>query len=232
MAQLKKILLKGLQIVKKLFFLLLTLILLYVALALLLSFLPTHPSNQSCSHEYEIFITSNGVHLDIILPVENIGQNLRSKLRIPAGTHYVSFGWGDKEFYIKTPEWSDLTFPVAFRALFQKSESAMHVTWYRRSYSSWKKVVLCRHQNQTLNRYIEHSFKTTTNGKFAKLSFPGYTDYDQFYEAKGSFSIFQTCNTWTNRALKEIEVKTSVWSPFDFGVLHHLPDSSSQQLQP
>jgi uncharacterized protein (TIGR02117 family) len=195
---------------------------LYLAAALLLSVLPTHPPEKNCRPEHKLFVSTNGVHLDIILPVENIAPDLRSQLSLPAVTRFVAFGWGDKEFYIKTPEWSDLTFPVAFRALFMKTEAAMHVTSLGRSFNGWKEVEICTGQLHALNSYINSSFKKNETGELQKLDFPGYTSYDDFYEANGSFTIFFTCNVWANNALKEIEIKTSVWSPFDFGVLHYL----------
>ncbi|HDR51371.1 MAG TPA: DUF2459 domain-containing protein, partial [Mariniphaga anaerophila] len=86
-----------------------------------------------------------------------------------------------------------------------------------------KKIRLCSWQLDSLNRYIENSFKKNENGHFIQINFEGYNQYDSFYNAKGSFSLFRTCNVWVNVALKEIEVKTSVWSPFDFGVLFHIP---------
>lgn len=214
----------GFKILKKVLAALVGAIVLYFAVALLLSYLPTHPPGKNCLPEHKIFVSTNGVHLDIILPVENLDDILRSQLNIPTRVRYVSFGWGDKNFYVNTPQWSDLTFPVAFKALFLKSESAMHVTRYQRNYTHWKKVELCRHQLNSLNSYIEDSFEKTETGELQKMDYPGYTDDDSFYEAKGSFTLFKTCNVWTNNALKKIEVTTSVWSPFDFGVLYHLPD--------
>lgn len=196
----------------------------YFLAALFLSYLPVIPKDRNCDPNKTIYITSNGVHLDIVLPVSNINKQFISKLEIPEGTQFVSFGWGDKNFYAKTPEWSDLTIPVAFKALFLKSESAMHVTLYRRSYSHWRTVKICDQQLDSLNAYIENSFEKTTDGAIQKSEFPGYTSSDHFYEAKRYFTLFRTCNVWTNNALKEIEVKTSVWSPFDFGVLYHLPE--------
>jgi uncharacterized protein (TIGR02117 family) len=196
---------------------------LYLAAALLLSVLPTHPSEKNCRPEHKIFVATNGVHLDIILPVENVDPDLRSQLQLAAGTRFVAFGWGDKEFYIKTPEWSDLTFPVAFRALFLKTETAMHVTSLGRSFNNWKEVEICDGQLHALNSYIDSSFKKNATGELQKLDFPGYTGQDDFYEANGKFTIFFTCNVWANNALKETEIKTALWSPFDFGVLHHLP---------
>ena len=196
----------------------------YFTAAVILSLLKTHPPDLNCAADQEIFITTNGVHLDIVLPVENVASEFLNQLEILPGTKYVSFGWGDREFYINTPEWKDLTFKTAFKALFLKSETAMHITCYSTSYSSWRNFKICPSQLDLLNKTIEKSFSKNENGSFKKLAVPGYYQSDFFYEATGSFSLFNTCNVWVNKALKEIGVPTSVWSPFDFGVLHHLPE--------
>ena len=222
MAGEKKNFRKSWKIFLNLVFSLLLATVLYFTLALLLSYLPTHPQTSNCQHEHQIYITTNGVHLDIILPIESLDNEFRSQLEIPGHVHYVSFGWGDQEFYRKTPEWSDLTLPVAFQAVFLKGKSAMHVSWYARSYPGWNKLELCKKQLEILNHYIESSFQKDSRGKIQKCSFPGYTSSDFFYEAKGSFTLFRTCNVWVNNALKETRIKTSVWSPFDFGVLYHI----------
>lgn len=196
----------------------------YFISAVLFSVLKTHPPKINCPAEDQIFITTNGVHLDIILPVENIDPLFSEKLEILPNTKYVAFGWGDKQFYINTPEWKDLTFKTAFNALFLKSETAMHVTFYRNSYSTWRKLQLCSSQIDTLNIYIENSFQKDEKGSLQKIAVPGYYKTDTFYEANGSFSLFKTCNIWVNKALKETGVETSVWSPFDLGILRHLPE--------
>ncbi len=227
MADEKKILRKGWKIFRNLISSLFLGTVIYFAMALLLSYLPTQPQTSACQPETKIYITSNGVHLDIILPVEKLNTKFRSQLKIPGNVQYVSFGWGDQQFYRKTPEWSDLTFPVAFQAVFLKGESAMHVSWYAGSYPGWNKLELCKKQLEILNHYIENSFQKNSNGKIQKCSFPGYTSSDFFYEAKGSFTLFRTCNVWVNNALKETGIKTSVWSPFDFGVLYHIQNNQN-----
>ncbi|MBT3383067.1 MAG: DUF2459 domain-containing protein [Prolixibacteraceae bacterium] len=219
-----KILSRILKLLKKLLIFIIFVVAFYFVSALVFSLLKTHPSEFSCTVKKQIFITTNGVHLDIVLPVENIQPEFLEKLEVLKGTKYVSFGWGDKEFYINTPEWSDLTLPTAFKALFLKSETAMHVTCCRNSNQSWNKLFLCESQIDLLNKYIENSFLKTGNGKLIKLNVDGYNNYDSFFEAKGNFSFYKTCNIWVNQALKEIEVKTSVWSPFDFGILYHLQE--------
>jgi uncharacterized protein (TIGR02117 family) len=98
----------------------------------------------------------------------------------------------------------------------------MHITRLSAAQNTWHKLSICDNQLNKLNRYIQNSFETNSAGKLVKLNVKGYGNNDYFYEAKHSFSLFRTCNYWVNKALKEIEVKTSVWSPFDFGVLFHL----------
>jgi len=218
----KEIIKTSLKFLKNIFLALVAGIAFYLGIAVLFSFLPTHPPHQNCRPEHEIFIASNGIHLDIILPVENVEPKILQKLNVLPGTLFIAFGWGDKEFYIKTPEWSDLTIPVAFRALFLKSETAMHVTYLPYSFQSGKKIKLCAAQLKKLNAYIENSFTKDGQGNLQNMDFEGYSRYDDFYDANGSFSLFRTCNVWVNVALKEISIKTSVWSPFDFGVLYHI----------
>ncbi|WP_372949089.1 TIGR02117 family protein [Mariniphaga sp.] len=218
----KEIVKNSLKFLKNIFLALVAGIAFYLGIAALFSFLPTHPPKQNCLPQHEIFVASNGIHLDIILPVENITPQILHNLDVLPGTLFIGFGWGDKEFYIKTPVWSDLTIPVAFRALFLKSETAMHVTYLPRSFPSWKKIQLCANQLKKLNFYIENSFVKDDHGNLKKMDFEGYSRFDDFYDANGSFSLFRTCNVWVNVALKEIGIKTSVWSPFDLGVLYHL----------
>ncbi len=210
-------------LVKRVLQLLLILVLLYFVSALILSLLKTHPQKLSCIADKEMYITTNGVHLDIILPLENIDPELLRNLEIVPGSRFVAFGWGDKDFYLKTPEWKDLTFKTAFKALFLKSQTAMHVTCYFFKNKSWRTLQLCDSQIHILNSYISDSFQKTENGTFKKTGFPGYSGNDFFYDAKGSFSLFKTCNIWVNGALKKTGIPTSVWSPFDSGILYHLP---------
>lgn len=214
--------LRALKVFMRFLFSLLALCGVYFFLAIIFSLLPTHPPDRECPANDEIFIVSNGVHLDIVIPVEALDPAFLRQLDLITGTRFVAFGWGDKEFYIKTPEWSDLTFPVAFRALFLKSETAMHVTCLPYPFLSWNKITLCKCQMERLNDYIQSTFKTDEAGNLMKINFDGYTAYDFFYDARGSFSLFRTCNVWVNRAMKVTGLKTSVWSPFTFGILFHI----------
>ena len=197
-------------------------ILLYVVSALLLSFLSTSPERHDCELKNIAYVTTNGVHLEIVMPVEIIEEPLKSSLNIPSGTKFVSFGWGDKGFFLKTPTWADLTFGTAFSALFLKTESAMHTTFFRGAQDYWQALNLCPKQLESLNTFISPSFSRDHFGKLRLIPDAGYGSNDRFYEACDYYTLFYTCNTWVNDALKQAEVSTSIWTPFDFGVLYHV----------
>lgn len=211
---------KGLKILLKTLFTLLGLICSYFIFAFVLSIIPDHPDQEHDNLSHSIYVKSNGVHTDVILLTSDLQHNIKNSLNQNLST-YTAFGWGDKGFYIEIPTWDDLTFGVAFNAMFLTSETAMHVTPYQRVASHWKKVMLSNEQLSNLQNYIYDSFQLK-NEVFDKIDFEGYTPTDAFYEAKGSYHLFKTCNVWTNRALKVADVKTGLWSPMDWGILRHL----------
>ena len=200
----------------------LILVAIYLLAAIILSLSTTRPEVTDCRKEYQVYITSNGVHLDIILPVKNLGVSFAEQLDLPLQSSYIAFGWGDKEFYINTPTWSDVKMGTLLRALFTNSESAVHVVHINSKHQEWLEITLCQHQLQKLNKFIESTFRNDISGKFMEIDASGYTQWDRFYRASGNFSCFQTCNNWVNSSLKAAQVKTSIWSPFDKGVLYHL----------
>ena len=196
----------------------------FILTALALSYISTSPKAYICTSSNEVYLSTNGVHVDIILPKTQLDSSLVQELAIPGHISYVAFGWGDQGFYLETPTWDDLKASTALKALFLRSKSTMHVSHYKNAYSSWKKVSICPEQNAKLLAFFKDTFKQDEQNQFQKIGDKGYTASDFFYEAKGSYSIFKTCNVWVNQALKQAEIKTAVYTPFDFGILRHLDE--------
>ena len=194
----------------------------YFLIAILLSVLSTNPDSRDCSKREEFFVVSNGIHLDLIFHVTEIKKEWLEKLRIPSSAEYVSFGWGDEAFYLNTPAWSDLELGIAIKALFMSSPSALHVDHYSSGYERWHRASVCQNQFETLKDYVFNTFEMNSGNKVILIDFPGYTNTDKFYRAKGSFTLINTCNNWVNTGFKEAGIKTSIWSPFEFGVMYHL----------
>lgn len=173
----------------------------------------------------EIFLLSNGAHTDLVMPVINKYFNFetifkRSNTRVVDSNRireYIGVGWGDKGFYLETPAWSDLKLTTALKAISGCSESAIHATYMFKPLEGKKcvKIYVSPEQYLKLIAFIKKSL-SYHNGQPKWIQIDAvYGNYDAFYEAKGSYHLFKTCNTWTNQALKAAEMKAAVWLAFE-----------------
>lgn len=205
-------------------------VIIYVLLGLLIPFIPVSAKDDGQKKEIPIYIYTNGVHTDIVMPVKNDLKDW--SLRIPfANTrskrtdyNYIGIGWGDKGFYLDTPTWADLKFSTAVKAAFWLSDSAMHCTYYTtmKEGEDCKMIMISKAQYENLVKYVENKFDTDQKGNFMLIPTNAvYGDNDAFYDAKGTYSFLYTCNTWTNNALKAAGQKAALWTPSDFGIFQH-----------
>ena len=178
--------------------------------------------------DFYIYVKSNGVHTDVCLPTSNEVIDWTQFLplkdfedNIPS--EFVTIGWGDKGFFLDTPEWKDLTINTAFNAVALPSAAAMHISYDKEPMENeyCTKVYLTKKQYQNLVFYVKVSFQLKNN-KVDLIPDKGYGQNDNFYEAKNSYHLFRTCNTWTNDALKEANVRTSLFAVFPNGIMKHL----------
>jgi uncharacterized protein (TIGR02117 family) len=175
-----------------------------------------------------IYVQSNGIHTDVCLPTQTDDVNW---LLYISPEHYsknfsfeyVTIGWGDKGFFLDTPTWADLKVSTALNAAFLPSTTAMHVKYSKEPKVSTtrKKVFLDREDYLKMTKYIKRSFKTKDNA-IELIGGKGYSNDDNFYEANKSYHMFRTCNRWTNRVLKEANIKTGVFALFPNGIISHL----------
>ncbi|MFP5042466.1 TIGR02117 family protein [Parasediminibacterium sp. JCM 36343] len=200
-------------------------ILIYLAFAYSLSHIGVAKEAQSA--EVAIYIKTNGVHTDLVVPVKNDQFDWSKKIKFSNTTskdttmQYLAMGWGDKGFYLETPTWADLKCSVACRAAFGLSTTAIHATFYKtiKEDSSCKKIMIGKPQYQRLINYIDNSFRKDSSGHVMFIfTNANYNDRDAFYEAKGSYSLFHTCNTWANNGLKASGQKACIWTPADKGI--------------
>jgi uncharacterized protein (TIGR02117 family) len=177
--------------------------------------------------EVSIFISTNGVHTDIVLPVKNKHIDWSKKIRFEntikndSTARFVSLGWGDKGFYLETPEWSDLKISVALKAATGLGNTAIHATFYNEMNESetCKQIKISEAQYLRLIKYIDDSFAKDQAKNYVNIiTKANYGKTDAFYEANESYSIFYTCNTWANNGLKSCGQKCCFWTPTDKGI--------------
>jgi uncharacterized protein (TIGR02117 family) len=200
---------------------------LYLTIAILLSLIPW--GDDAAQNGIKIYVKTNGVHTDLCLPVVTDEMDWRNFLPLShfpnvRAPGYVSMGWGDKGFFLETPTWADLKFSTAFNAAFTGSETAMHVSYHENEpvlSPSTRQKFVSPEKYRDLIEYIKDSFRLK-DAKVELIPGKGYGSNDNFYEANGSYHLFNTCNAWTNGGLKVAGIRTAVLALFSDGIMRHL----------
>lgn len=180
--------------------------------------------------DFQVCISNTGIHSNIIVPTQNSIFDWHKYLSIEKlGTdidfdyNYLSFGWGDRAFYMSTPSLTDLKLSTTFKALFLPTPSVMYVKGYRLIPNDLE--VKCIKVNQTdylqLMQFIQSTFQEDAQGRTIRIS-NGHTNNAGFYAAKGSYSILRNCNSWTAEGLRKADVNTPLLDGLSAAIMLHL----------
>ncbi|MFN8416482.1 MAG: TIGR02117 family protein [Cytophagaceae bacterium] len=204
----------------------LSLLIIYLLFVFIFSHIPYNTDFKATPNGTPVFLKSNGVHTDFIVPIKTPLMDWNEFIpNIPPQSNYIAFGWGDKGFYLNTPTWDDLTFSTAFKAASGLSTTAMHIDF---SYNTPKESATC--QGTTLSDaeylklcdYIKNSFDKNEQGELTSIPFDPRYYSGAFYDAKGTYSIFKSCNSWVNKGCKQTGIPTCFWTPLDQPLINSL----------
>jgi uncharacterized protein (TIGR02117 family) len=218
---------KVLRLVGKAALALLAFIVCYCLAAWLLPMIGVNTDYAEPANGEPIYIRSNGVHTDVILPLRSVAKDWSTELPFTntmsddsAFTH-VAFGWGDKGFYLETKEWADLKASTALKAAFGLSGSAMHITFCLMPQvgERCRAVRVDAATLQHLIQRVEEGFERGSDGKPRWIADRYYERNDAFYEGTGRYGLFFTCNTWANSVLKDDGLPAALWTATAGGIL-------------
>lgn len=205
--------------------------LLYLLCGAIGSLVPANAGWREAPQGVTIFVRTNGVHTWLMVPkyVESVDWRPLADpshiedVRYAAGD-YLAFGFGNRDFYLNTPTWSDLTFQTTLAAAFGRGPALMHVEHvYDPEPNEYQSpLTLTRAEYLKLADHIRQSFVLDEQGEPLPLLGRGYGPADIFYEARGSYNMGRTCNEWTGEALRAAGVLTGIWTPFADSIMHRL----------
>ena len=85
------------------------------------------------------------------------------------------------------------------------------------------KLSLSADQYRRLADFIEQSFGHDAAGAPIPIAGAHYFGrHDAFFEGRGHYSAFNTCNEWTRQALVQAGQPAPLWAPFDVALFHHM----------
>jgi len=200
---------------------------LYCGVAEALSWMPGGGRATTAEGPYLVHVTSNGVHVDLVLPVRTDVVDWSTWIPpvVPlASRSHASFGWGDRGFYTRVPTWSDLTPGIALRGSLLPTPAAMRVVARNRPPLDRIgvdvfRIGMEREEYVALVEYVRRSFRTDEDGRPVRIDHPGYTERDRFFEGEGSYHLFRTCNEWVSDGLRAAGIAAPAWTPLERNVV-------------
>lgn len=192
-------------------------VVLYLAAAGLGAGLAVNGGRTPVAAGVRIYVADNGAHTDLILPAAAFRDVARPEHLIDprhGAEPYLAFGWGNRDFYLHTAQWSDLNPWRTAKALAGVGSTVLHVAHVPEPHAggSVRAVVLDKEEYRRLVEYVRRTFAA---GPVVR----GYGARDAFYSAKGGYSAINTCNEWTGRGLRRAGVRMGVWTPLPWGVM-------------
>lgn len=210
---------------------------------LLVGLIPVNNDFRPSSDGIQIFLVSNAVHSDIIVPVVTKQMNWSEKFVDAAFVDdvsvqsHVAFGWGDRGFFLRTKTWDDFKISTAANALLLPSTSCVHVSFASpEAFQDPVVLTISPEQYGQLVEFIGSTFEQDDQGKYLQIQDEAYSTNDAFFCSAGRYHLFNTCNSWVGRGLKTAGVKTPWFSPLPktpiLYITSEVPSNISIKVEP
>lgn len=193
--------------------------------------------------DHEISLLSGPIHYDILLPLDaeirtRFGFAARAGLPLDhPDAQWLVIGWGAREFYTTTGDYSDVTARAILKGVFgDRSVMRLDLAGELPEHPDFQRVRLTSAQNDRLLAAIVESFARDAAGNPIWLVGESLSGSDVFFAAHWRFSLFRTCNAWVGKMLRAAGVNFGIWTPLPISVrlshwLHLEPSASSTSDQ-
>jgi uncharacterized protein DUF2459 len=160
--------------------------------------LPSGPAGDGVT----MHLIAAGWHTEIALPIHAIQGPLRALTPDFPGCQYLSFGWGERNYYMARAP----TFGDAISALFPGPAVLLVTPLYRppgdsRAGAQVFEVGLSTAGLDRLSNHLWAALEKSGDGTPRRLA-AGPDPGSVFYVATGTYSANYTCNTWTAESLR------------------------------
>ena len=159
--------------------------------------------------KHQLYFIKQNWHTAIVFNTSEINSILFREYNSFKESNLIDIGWGDMEFY----QYPGFDSGLAFNALFYATPSTLRVEGINLSkaaYFTLSEIVIkldvSKEQFRCICNYINKTFYLKDDGSTSILSIKGDGKII-FFKSNGSYHIFNTCNTWIARGLKEAGIE-------------------------
>lgn len=174
-----------------------------------------------------VYVRSNGVHVDLVLP-SNAPYDWLHFLSLPyceqQRLHHVddcfspgwlAFGWGQREFYTETPTWADIKLRNLIRVVVGGAAVVRVEPLNQPPFPpSVHTLALDPASYHLLAQFLRDSFALGADALPIPLEQTGHGTDGVFFEATGRYHLIRTSNQWAADALGAAGVRVGLWTPF------------------
>lgn len=198
---------------------------LYFLAALIGSAIPANPDWREPEHGITLFVETNGVHVSLIVPMAAAGQDLSNLIRPEHladrdlyGTHAM-IGWGHGRVYRNARTWGDVQVGDVASAIVGSDDTTLHIYHLvdPRPAPHRKRFRVSQQDYAKIIGAIRSTFRLAADGQ--SRAYPAYAPDNLFYDSKGHYSAYTTCNEWTGAVLRKAGVRIGIWTPMPGGVM-------------
>jgi len=153
----------------------------------------------------EVYVIDHGIHTALVVETEDIVDRLGLQDSFYSRFRFVEIGRGDAGFYQE----EEPQFSTTLKALFFSTPAVLHLRAYNRPpnkrypLSHTLEIRLSKLALEKLMDVIASSF--VFNSQKAVELAKGSGEYSRFYQARGSYHMFYTCNNWTAEMLQQAD---------------------------
>lgn len=182
-------------------------------------------TNGSCVIEsgeavHSIYVVSHGWHAGIVINQGDVSKEWWPEQDAFPTARFLEVGWGDSAYY----QHPDPGIGVLLRAGLLPTPGVLHVVGFTSDvtdYFSQSEVIrleISKRGMEDLSRYIHDTYK----GEYQHIPEPigpGLYGKSYFYRARGTYHVFNNCNHWAARALREAHCPVSTRRSITVGML-------------
>lgn len=167
------------------------------------SIAPSSPPDAGRTGDHRLYVTSNDWHTRIVVATADLGRELIPERADLAPADWLAIGWGDRQYY----PMPDPPRSLALRAALLPSPAVVHLIPRRappRPTAGFEVLEIAVTGPDLERMLVAIDGEIERSGApRAPIAAPGLYPESLFYPAKGSFHLFNTCNSWVARQLQE-----------------------------
>ena len=151
-----------------------------------------------------IYVVSHGWHTGIVVKRDDVDEHLWPEKDDFPEALYLEVGWGDRDFY-RTPT---AGLGILLQAALSSPASVLFVIGMPTTVTQYFprgdiiEIPLSRRGLEELTKFVHATYKRDATGQTIPLGPGHWHKHSMFYLAEGEYSLLNTCNSWTSKALQ------------------------------